>query len=161
MIVNNLDVAGVIRRLRRFKMETVKSASSALAAVSGADFARAKSYLNAVSIYMDWIVSQPQLDLPETSPKVIELGEGEVFTMPENESLVDLCALYDAMEVEIANSQSARMCTGIISHDENRIRALIEKMNSFLDEYVSKVLPLDVPESSPSRVSTGIGKGGV
>ena len=161
MIVNNLDVAGVIRRLRRFKMETVKSASSALAAVSGADFDRAKSYLNAVSVYMDWIVSQPQLDLPETSPKVIDLGEGEAFAMPENESLVDLCALYDAMEVEIANSQSARMSTGIISHDEDRIRAIIEKMTAFLDGYVSKVLPLDVPESSPARVSTGPGKGGV
>ena len=161
MIVNNLDVAGVIRRLRRFKIETVKSASSALASVSLADFTRAKSYLSAVGAYMDWIVSQPHLDLPETAPKSIDLGDSEVNPMPENESLVDIIALYDALEVEIANSQSARMATGIISHDENRIRAILAKMEAFLDDYVSKVLPLDVPESSPLRPQTGPGRLGV
>lgn len=161
MIVNNHDVAGVIRRLRRFKFETVKSASSALASVSEADFTRAKAYLSSVTTYLNWIVSQPQLDLPESSPMNIDLGDAEVLDIPENESLVDLISMYDAMEKEIGSSQSARMATGIISHDEARVRALIAKMEAFLDSYVAEVLPLDLPESAPLRASTGAGRTGV
>lgn len=161
MIVNNMDCAGLIRRLRRFRFETVKAASSALANVSSADFSRAKSYLGAISSYMDWIVTQPQLDLPEWAPKAMELGEAEKVEMPDNESLYDLMTMYDALEVEIANSQSARMPSGMMSHDQNRVRAIIEKMNKFLDDYVATTLPIDLPESTPARAQTGVGKVGV
>lgn len=161
MKVYNMDVAGIIRRLRRFRYETVKAVSSSLANVSEADFARAKSYLEALTKYLNWIVAQPQLDLPESSPREIDLGEPEALTLPENEALVDLMNLYDVFEIEIGHSQSARQSTGIISHDEVRIRALIEKMNRFLDDYVAEVLPLDLPESAPLRPVTGEGRTGI
>lgn len=161
MIVNNLDVAGLVRRLRRFQMEIIKSASSSLAAVSVSDFTRAKSYLAALDTYINWVVAQPALDLPETAPKEIDLGEQEKFEQVDNEALLDLINLYEAAEVEIANSQSARMATGLINHDEKRIRAIIAKMNAFLDGYVKSILPLDLPESSPSQANSGHGKRGV
>lgn len=161
MQVYNYQIAGLIRRLRRFRYETVKAASSALASVNDADFARAKSYLNAATQYINWVVSVPQLDLPESSPRLIELGEADELDMPENEALADLMAMYDLLEIEIGHSQSARMGDSIISHDENRMRAMIEKMDLFLDNYVSSVLPLDVPESTPKRPQTGEGRLGV
>lgn len=161
MLVYNMDVAGLVRRIRRFRFETCKAVSSNLAAVSGSDFERAKSYLAAVTSYIDWIVSQPYLDLPEFAPKAMELGEPEKLPAAENESIVDLMVMYDALEVEIANSQSARQATGLISHDEKRIRNVIAKMNAFLDTYVSQVLPLDLPESSPYLPMTGEGRKGV
>ena len=161
MKVYNMDVAGVIRRARRFRYETVKAVSSALASMSEADMLRAKSYLAAVSTYLDHVVSQPQLDLPESSPFEIDLGEPDALLLPENESLVDLLMMYDALEKEIGNSQSARQSTGVISHDEKRIRALVEKMGRFLDDYVASVLPLDLPESAPLRAMTGAGRTGI
>lgn len=161
MIVNNMDCAGLIRRLRRFRYETVKAASSALANVSAADFTRAKAYLGAISSYMDWIVAQPQLDLPEWAPKSMDIGDAEKMELPDNESLYDLMTMYDILETEIGNSQSARMPSGMMSHDQVRIRSIVEKMNKFLDDYVSKTLPIDLPESSPNRAQTGPGKVGV
>lgn len=161
MEVNNIDIAGLIRRLRRFRFETVKAVSSGLATMSASDMARAKSYLAAVSSYINWIMSQPTLDLPEWSPKKIDLGNPEALPMPENESLVDMMMLYDVLEVEIANCQSARQATGLISHDLKRITDLVAKMNAFLDDYVTKVLPLDLPESSPFRIETGEGRKGI
>lgn len=157
----NMDVSGVIRRLRRFRKETVKSASANLASVSDADFARAKSYLAAALQHLDWVVGTPQLDLPELSPREIDMGEPEKLDMPENESLVDLMRLYDAAEFEIGHSQSSRQTTGIISHDEKRIRDIIAKMNSLLDDYIAVILPLDLPESAPQRTMTGPGNIGV
>jgi hypothetical protein len=161
MITNNFQIAGLIQRLRRFRYETVKSASSGLADVNSHDFARAKSYLASAVAYIDWIVSQPQLDLPETTPTPYDLAEPETLDMPENEALVDLMRLYDLMEKEIGNSQSSRYGDGLISHDEKRMRAMLEKMNAFLDTYVSTIQPLDLPESAPLRGQTGPGRTGI
>lgn len=161
MQVYNYQIAGLIRRLRRFRFETVKAASSGLAHVNEHDLRRAKAYLAAVTSYLDWIVSEPQLDLPESTPRLIELGEPEKVDMPENESLVDLMSMYDLFEIEIGNSQSARLGDSIISHDEKRCRDLITKMGAFLENYVEPTLPLDVPESAPLRKQTGAGRTGV
>ena len=157
----NYQVAGLIRRLRRFRFESVKAASSALAHVNEHDMRRSKTYLDAAEAYMNWVVSQPQLDLPESTPREIDLGEPEKLDMPENESLVDLMVMYELLEKEIGDSQSSRLGDSIISHDEKRMRDLIAKMRAFLENYVSEILPLDLPESSPLRDQTGEGRTGV
>jgi len=111
--------------------------------------------------YVDWVVSQPQLDLPESSPRVIDLGDPEKLDMPENESLLDLMTMYELLEAEIGNSQSSRLGDSLISHDEKRFRDLIAKMRAFLEDYVKNILPLDLPESAPLRAQTGDGLKGV
>jgi len=159
--IYNQDVYGLIRRLRRFRYETVKADSSGLADVNQFDIARAQSYLTAVKTYLDWVVNQPQLDLPETAPRAFELPSREDLPMPENESLVDLMHLYDSLEEELANCQSARHGTGVISHDEQRVRAIVTKMENFIANYVQPTQPLDLPESAPKREMTGEGRKGV
>lgn len=161
MIVNNMQVAGLIRRLRRFRYETVKAASSGVAHVNEHDLRRAKSYLNAVEAYLNWIVSQPQLDLPESTPNPIDLGDPEVLPFPENESLTDLMVMYELLEKEIGNSQSARLGDSVISHDEKRVRDLVSKMRAFLETFVETILPMDLPESSPLKEGTGVGRTGI
>jgi hypothetical protein len=161
MELYNHDVYGLIRRARRFRYETVKAASSNLASVSTADFGRAKSFLNALNVYLDWIENQPQLDLPESAPNKIEMDDTESLPMPENEAMVDLMNLYNIFEIEAAHCQSSRQGSGVISHDMNRFRAVIDKMDKYLDSYVATILPLDVPESSPKRAMTGSGRTGV
>lgn len=161
MITYNYQIAGLIRRLRRFRFESVKAASSGLAHVTEHDLRRAKSYLAAATAYLDWVVSQPQLDLPESTPREIDLGEPEKVEMPENESLVDLMTMYELLEKEIGDSQSSRLGDSIISHDEKRVRDLIAKMSAFIEDYVENILPLDLPESAPLREQTGEGRTGV
>ena len=161
MIVNNMDMAGVISRMRRFRFETVKAVSSGVANVSAADVTRLKSFTNAVTQYLNWVVSVPTMDLPESSPQEYDLGETDKLDMPENEALVDLMRLWDVAEFEMGNSQSARNATGIISHDEQRIRDIISKMEAFIDGYIANVQPLDLPESAPFRPNTGSGRTGI
>ena len=161
MIVNNMDVAGLIRRIRRFRYETVKAASSSLANLSNADIGRLTSYLSALTTYANWVVSQPELDLPESSPMTYDLGDAESLPVPENESLVDLETMWRLLEIELGNSQSARMPANLISHDERRLREIIAKSESFLADYASQVQPLDLPESAPLRANTGAGRTGI
>ncbi len=161
MIVNNMDVAGLIRRMRRFRYETVKAVSNSAASTSASDVARAKSYLTAITEYADWVVSQPTLDLPESSPREYDLGDAEDLGMPENEALVDLATMWELMEIELGNSQSARIATGLVTHDERRVREVVAKATAFLDTYVASVQPIDLPESTPMRSQTGPGRPGV
>src|SRR3990167_6999196 len=87
----NHDVAGLCTRLHRFCIELKKSASSGTSAVSSFDQSRLASYLNSCNVYMDWVVSQPHLDLPESHPKQYDiplLPDDDVDSI-ENESLRD------------------------------------------------------------------------
>lgn len=158
MIVQNMDIAGIVRRVRRFKFEVHKCNSAALMFTTGKDLERFLSYLDALTVYFDWMVDQPMQDLPESHPTDIDLGEPEKFELPENESLADLIHQLDALEQEIGYSQSARMHTSMMQPDETRFREITTKISNFLTGYVANVQPLDTPESSPMRAMTGKGR---
>lgn len=158
VIVQNMDIAGLVRRLRRFKFEVNKSVSAGLMHTTKADLGRFQSYLTSVVTYFDWMVAQPQQDLPEWHPTEIDLGDSEKLARPENEALADLIQQLDALEVEMAYCQSARMHTSMMAHDEKRFRDIIQKISNFLIDYVEVIQPLDMPESTPSQALTGQGK---
>jgi hypothetical protein len=158
MVVNNMDIAGLVRRMRRFKEEVHKCQSSSLMHTTNKDLDRFRSYLNALVFYFDWMVAQPQQDLPEWHPKDIDLGEPEQLSLPENEALVDLIQQLDALEAEMAYSQSARMHTSVMQHDETRFREIVAKIDAYIDNYVATIQPLDMPESTPRREMTGAGR---
>lgn len=158
MVVNNMDIAGLVRRIRRFKYEVNKCVSAALMHTTQADVDRFTSYLNALMTYFDWMVSQPQQDLPEWHPKDIDLGEAESLPVPENEALADLTVQLEGLEYEVGYSQSARMHTSIMAHDEKRFRDITTKIGDFIRDYIEVIQPLDMPESTPKREMTGPGR---
>lgn len=158
MVVQNMDVAGLVRRIRRYKYEVNKCVSAGLMHTTQGDYTRFISYLNALKTYFDWMVSQPQQDLPEWHPTNIDLGEGEKLAHPENEALADLITQLTALEEEMGFCQSARMHTAMMAHDEKRFRDIVQKIENFINDYIMLVQPLDMPESTPSQALTGVGK---
>lgn len=157
----NDDIVGIYRRINRFIEELQKSASANVADVNIYDKLRLKSYLSALTTYIDWVVGQPSLDLPETHPKALELEPVPAIQEVENLMVRDFVRLLERGRDEVINSQSARNATGLISFDENRLRAVIEKAEKYLDSYVDKVTPIDLPESSPVSPDSGSGRTGI
>lgn len=160
-VVYNHDVSGLYRRINRFIVEARDCASNAQSRISDADLARLKTYNGAILNYVSWIGSQPQLDLPESSLRLIQLDAVPVVPVIENDDLLDLIQLYAAARDEVTNSQSARMPSGLISFDKKRVEDVVKKADDFLASYVAKVSPLDLPESSPMREVSGPGRTGV
>lgn len=160
-IVYNTDIAGLHARINRFITEHNKSVSANVSQVNTFDQARWLSYLNALRTYHAWMTSQPQLDLPETAPNPVTLEPNPEVTDVENESVNDLLRMLVALREETVNSQSARNPVGMIGHDTNRFLAQIEKVEKFIVDYVSKVSPLDLPESSPAAPMNQRGTVGV
>ena len=160
-ITYNTDVFGVVRRINRFIEEIFLSASSGVSRTSVFDVARAKSYIGAIRAYVTWVVSQPELDLPETGPRAINLPASPVIPTIENESLYDLAILFELSRDELANSQSSRLSSNLIKYDRDRLVALLDKADAFITNFIQVVDPLDLPESSPMANVSGPGRQGV
>lgn len=160
-IVYNHDVVGLYNRINRFVDELYKSVSSNASLMNSFDQARLASYIGSLRNYISWIVSVPQLDLPETSPRAYPLEDSPVVQAIDNDEVDDLIRLLVLSRDELTNSQSARLGSGLINFDQNRINAVIDKADLFLTTYIAKVTPVDLPESSPRDPMSPSGKVGV
>src|SRR5574337_1752380 len=160
-VTYNTDIYGFVRRLNRFIVEIFKAQSSGVSVTQAFDATRALSYLASIEAYRAWVTSQPILDLPETAPQSINLPVSPELPLIENESLYDLATLMELMRDELANSQSSRLPTNLMPADNARLTALLAKANSFINDYIGKIDPLDLPESSPMEPMSGKGNTGV
>ena len=150
MEVYNDDIAGIYNRINRYIIEIQESQSAKVMAVNAHDYKRMTKYLEAMTSYLDWIETQPFLDLPETHPKLLVLKPPPEILDIENLFLIDCRRLWERTRDETTASQSARNATGLIEFDLTRIRAVIEKHSKYMTEHIAKVSPIDMPESSPS-----------
>src|SRR5512135_239768 len=156
-ITYNTDIYGLVRRINRFIIEIVKAQSSNVSVTQPFDTARAMSYLNAVTSYQSWITSEPLLDLPETAPQSVTLPADPDLPLIENESLYDLAMMLTLARDELKNSQSSRLATNLMKSDNDRLTAIMTKCKNFVNNYISTVDSLDLPESSPMDPVSGPG----
>jgi glycyl-tRNA synthetase beta subunit len=159
--VYNHDILGFYNRINKFIEEVMKSQSSNLSEVNDFDKNRLRSYLSAMRFYHDQVQSAPDLDLPETTPRLYDLREKPVVPDMENESCADICRLFEILRDEMINSQSARRGAKLVSFDSARLIQVISKVESFLSNYVDVATPLDLPESAPRATMTGEGRKGI
>lgn len=160
-VTSNHDVSGLSRRLNRFIIEVIKSASSnASDGLNSFDRTRLLAYLTAIRAYVAWVVAQPALDLPETNPRAIALVDDPEIPAIENESVTDIVRLLVICRDELTSSQSARMATGLITYDAARHLAIVTKVENLVTQYIDQVTPVDTPESHPDTPSTGPGSTG-
>lgn len=159
--VYNHDVAGLHRRINRFVVEMAKSVSNSVSQFTQYDQDRLLSYLNAIRAYVNWVVSQPLLDLPETSPREYTLDSNPTWEVVENEAVVDVLRMLELVRDEIVHGQSARLSSSLIKYDVDRLNAIVDKIEAFINAYVATITPLDLPESSPMRSVATSGRTGV
>jgi hypothetical protein len=157
----NHDIVGLYNRINRFIREAMKQQSSNVSQINAFDQTRLKSYLSAIRFYHDHVQGAPDLDLPETSPRLYELRDLPEVVDMENESLADICRLLELGRDELTMSQSARIGSKLISFDSVRLLQIVGKCENFMSAYVANATPLDLPESSPRAPITGPGNQGI
>lgn len=161
-VTYNHDVAGMYRRINRFIVEILKSVSSGGSQVNSFDQTRLQSYIGAIRAYHNWVIGQPQLDLPETHPRIIQLETAPAVPAEvENESVRDVVYMLELARDELVNGQTSRNPSGFVSFDSARLTAVVDKVEALLLNYIQTVTPLDLPESSPSRTISSAGLTGV
>lgn len=160
VVVYNHDVAAICRVTTRIGIELHKSVSSSTSGMNKFDIERLKRNTNACRSLINWVVAEPQMDLPESHPLAIELPDPTKFEAVESDSInlaLDLCHVC---EIELLNSQSARSAAGMLKFDADRLYSILTKIDSLVDNHVVPATPLDLPESAPSVPGSGPGFGG-
>lgn len=159
--VFNQDIVFLNDKIDRFIDECNHSQSAGLSGINIHDQTRLISYCVALRFAHDWIQSIPLLDLPETHPKEFPLEAPPSLPDNESEEINQIVRLLWALKTELINSQSARSASRLTVHDSKRFIDIVTKIELFLTNYVAKVEPLDLPESSPREQMVDPGKGGV
>ena len=159
--VLNHDVLFVYDMINRFIIELMHSQSNGVSGLTVHDQTRMASYLNALRVKKDWIMGQPLLDLPETHPRAFPLEPAPEVRNVESESINQLIRLFEALRIELINSQSARLASGLNRHDAGRYDGIVDKMEAFLLDYIAVLEPIDLPESSPAEKLSPAGRSGI
>lgn len=158
--VYSAEVAGLADRIVRFAREVQDAPSSSTNNVTAADQARWGSYLDAVDSYHDWIVSLPEQDLIKTD-MTYSVDAFPELILVDNESAEDFYRFLQQMWRELVRSRSAAMPAGITKYDSARLRANTAKVRAFLQNYIAKTDPLDLPQSSPQFPHAPAGAQGI
>lgn len=162
MEVLNHDVSWLHNKINRIIYELYKSVSSSTASgMNEFDQARLQSYIVNLRGAIDHIVGQPQLDLPETHPKTYELKPSPATEPVDDDDVTHCIEMLQLCRDETNNSVSARQPSGLNTFDETRARAVLDKAENFLNNYISVVTPIDMPESAPREVVSGPGRTGI
>ena len=150
--VANHDVAGIVERVDEIIYEILKSQSAGLTDMRSFDRTRIDEYIALLDRYANWVVAAPDIDLPETHPRMypIRYLSEELVNDVENKALRDVVRMYQALIIELTASQSAAAASGLTVHDKRRFDLLQEKVKKFMSEYVDQTHPIDMPESAPS-----------
>lgn len=148
--VRNLHVRSLIERADASIVNILKCESCNSQTLRPADATRFKSYVSELRRWRAFVISEPFLDLPKSHPNVLVLdyvGQDESRHV-QNRSCRDLAALFEAVIVELAESESAMLASGLQKFDDDRIVALMDQMDHLI-EFMENDEPYDKPESSP------------
>lgn len=146
--VSNMDVAGLCDRVTFYALELKNSQS----AFNGgfflpSDRERLATYLDRLENFAAAANSSP-LDLP----KIHNVGYSLLRSFPsdadieaiENQDVKDIIRRFKALWVDMANSQSADLASGINRFDLARFRSVIESCRSLLAMATESI---DLPEN--------------
>ena len=157
----NRNILVLYSKANRYIEELHKSNSANASAMDEHDVNRIKVYINTLKGYMAYVKAQPHPDLVEVHPRVRNLVAPYELAPIENEACMEACWIMEEFRDELANSQSAREHSGLLFFDLDRAVALLEKLETFIDNYAADLLPVDRPRSSPKYAMAPAGKKGI
>jgi len=161
-VINNHDVAGLCNRISRYAEEVFKSGSSQVPLNNQDDLDRLDRFLGSCKKYKAFVVKQPILDLPKSSPRDVLIEDAfKKYKHVDNEDVNDIIGMLFLLYNELANGVSARMPSTLHPDDAVRFDKTMAKIEAFIKDYVVVTNPLDMPETSPHAESSGTGTVGV
>ena len=159
--VYNLDVTYLADKIARYAGEVQMSVSSNVAFVNEFDMGRLQAYLDDIDAAIAYVTAQPQLDLPESHPMMNAIQPFPAMRDMESDEWDHVIRLMRSGYIELVNSQSSRLGAGLMPFDARRVSSLVAKTRAWLNDYVSKRSPMDLPETSPQQSMSPAGKLGV
>lgn len=155
----NIDIRAMYNDIRKYRKEAYLNQSNGVQAFHPKDIERQKSYIAALRSRLEKAVRTPVPDKPETHPSPYTLVDMEVLPEVENETSNTMVQKWHDIAMELVDSQSSRYAASMLSFDAERIEDLIVDLEDEI-EYAENSLPLDLPDSSPTKAIAPPGQRG-
>lgn len=148
--VRNLHVRSIAERADASIVNVLKDESANSQELRPHSEQRLRSYIRELREFTEWVQSRPLLDLPKSHPNPLILDYTAQTTSRhiQNRSMRDFASLLEAVIVELVESESAMLASGLQAYDANRVDALYDQADQLIDFMVAEE-PIDKPESSP------------
>ena len=158
--VSNISILNCLHHLRDAHYETGKCASSGQADgfTVEADLIRLKDMIADLHKLWEFVCTEPSLDCPKCSGAIhYAMPMIDAIPEPENRDIQYILKYIKMMYMELANSQSARLVTGLQPADKIRGKAYLERIDLFVSNYLETNTPNDFPDAFPEedRPTTG------
>lgn len=170
--VANPDIATFAEMADQRLVEILKSASGALDDYTMPDKTRLGNFVEELRAFKAWFMLKPEPDRPNQHPEQIGIdyqSNQESFEDPVTQETVLLIQKPENMAARAAAQQMREIIAstvlgasrfrpgGMNAHDSLRVDTELDRLESLLNEYISKLLPVDLPETNPSAPLTGHG----
>ncbi|OYT64171.1 hypothetical protein B6U67_00785 [Methanosarcinales archaeon ex4484_138] len=153
--ISNISILNFLHHLRDAHYEVGKCASSGQTDgfTVEADLKRLKDMIADLHKLWEFICLEPSLDCPESSHTIYyEVPKIDVITpTPENRDIQYILMYIKMMYMEMANSQSARLVTGLQPADKERGKAYLDRIDVFVKDYLETNTPNDFPKATPEE----------
>lgn len=158
--IYNHNIKSMVEEIDRYIIELSRSTSANLGDFKAYDMIRTRSYLNALKSYHGYVIGLPELDTPESSPHLLATIDPKAPEPVENSLINELVALLVMLQLELVNATSARDHFGLSEPDSIRFLNVMARIELFISEVIEKVIPLDLPKSSPRSEVAPAGRRG-
>ena len=114
------------------------------------DVRRSNEYMDDIDNWINYWAAKKLLDLPATSRQRYTMPELELPKRGESQNLFwyeHLMSFWEMRE-EVRKSQSRNQGQGLHPNDVERWKEYTQNRRDYFDAYVSKILPVDRPQSS-------------
>jgi len=146
--VRNTDVKWVVDHIKVFVRQMEKSSSARHWGMNTDDQKRAKQYIDRTIKAIEHVISQPDMDTPQTDPESLD-----ILPLPSAEEIVSpavrrLVRYFRIMHNELVRSQSAQQSGGLSNPDVARARNYMARATNLIDTYVAGEEAMDIPEGT-------------
>jgi len=148
--LRNYNCLALMEQIDRVLIEVSQSVSATTNDYREPDKVRLQSYINAITAYLDYSSKVPYLDRPHSHPLMLSYPEPPVPVQSDMDNLAGRALVHSlhVFRINIGMSQSSDMSNGYVAQDLSRFRSYVLDLQSLLSDFISKVQPLDLPETS-------------
>ena len=150
MQVKNINIVSMHAMIRKIDHEIRNAVSAGISHMRSPDIARAKTYLDELEAYHEFLVGQDPVDWPHAADVTTTLEPLAPTPDTENTSVKELLSWLKIVEAELTKSQSKDLPAGLVSFDSERLDANIAYARGLIS-FVEDATPTDRPESAASE----------
>lgn len=134
--IHNLDVQHLVHIIHQYCREILNESDYRPGTFGIFQQSRLAEYLKKIRSLVNWICSQPEIDLKHRWSVEMNIPDEVAVAIPASEHIVFIAKTFIEMNRGLLESHSAWQATGLTRHDRERLESLVDRIESYVATHV-------------------------